>query len=396
MESGDHEVYKTSISNLNSPLSNLIRRFFMADIFDYLLWRGDLPLEAVPLCPVDTLILSELSYIGFEGLVSGDFLHPVPLRAAAEAFAALPDRGDRVRVKKDEELIAACARTERFGNLRMVFYRSELLPEQQSQFAAVTWLLPGGGAVITYRGTDLTLTGWKEDFNMSFQPQVPSQEKALRYLEAFSRVHGGPVCLAGHSKGGNLAVYAAARCQPELRARIVFAHNHDGPGFHSTMMAEPGYREALPKVRTFVPQSSVVGMLLEHEEPYTVVRSRQLSLLQHESYSWEVLGGDFVRMEEIDTNSRFLDRTIKTWLAGTTMAERNAFVDAVYELLALGQTDDLREVILPRNVLRYLRQLRTDEQLRSVIAREFADLFRTAVELRRKREPLGLPEKIQS
>ena len=364
----------------------------MADIFDYLLWRGDLGMDAVPPNPVDTLILSELSYIGFEGLVPGDFLHPVPLKVAAEAFLALPDREDRVRTKKDADLIAACAQTERFGSLRLVFYRSELLPEQQSQFAAVTWLLPGGAAVITYRGTDLTLTGWKEDFNMSFQESVPAQEKALRYLEAFARVHPGPVCLAGHSKGGNLAVYAAARCQPELRERIVFAHNHDGPGFHSAMMADPGYREALPKVRTFVPQSSVVGMLLEHEEPYTVIHSRQLSLLQHEPYSWEVLGGDFVRMAQIDENSRFLDRTIKTWLANTTMEERNAFVDAVYEVLTLGQTDDLRDIILPRNVLRYLRQLRTDEQLRSVITREFAELFRTAVELRRRKEPLGLPE----
>ena len=363
----------------------------MADLFDYLLWRGDLDLDAVPLNPVDTLILSELSYIDFAGLVPEDFLHPVPLKVAAEAFLALPDRDRRVRVKRDADLLAECARTARFGQLRLVFYRSELT-SGQSQFAAVTWLLPEGGAIITYRGTDLTLTGWKEDFHMSFQPQVPAQEKALRYLEAFARVHSGPICLAGHSKGGNLAVYAAARCQPELQERICFAHNHDGPGFHSAMLRDPGYRSMLPKLRTFLPQSSVVGMLLEHEEPYTVVRSRQLSLLQHEPFSWEVLGGDFVRMEEIDENSRFLDKTIKTWLADTTMEERSKFVDAVFELLSLGQSDDLRDVILPRNVLRYLRTLGTDEQLRSIITREFVDLLRTAVELRRRREPLGLPE----
>ena len=364
----------------------------MADLFDYLLWRGDLSMDAVPPNAVDTLILSELSYIDFAGLVPGDFLHPVPLKVAAEAFAALPDREERNRVKQDAALLAACARAARFADLKLCFYRSELLPQLQSQFAAVTWLLPGGTAVITYRGTDLTITGWKEDFNMSFQTQVPAQEKALWYLEAFARVHTGPIQLAGHSKGGNLAVYAGAKAQPELQERILSVHNHDGPGFHSAMLRDPGYRAILPRVRTFVPQSSVVGMLLEHEEPYTVVKSRQLSLLQHEPYSWEVLGGDFVPMEEIDENSRFLDRTIKTWLSGTTMEERNAFVDALYELLTLGQIDDLREVILPKNVLRYLRTLTTDEQLRSVIAREFADLFRTAVDLRRRKEPLGLPD----
>ena len=296
----------------------------MADLFDYLLWRGDLGMDVVPTNPVDTLILSELSYLGYEGLVPGDFLHPVPLRVVAEAFLALPDSDKRIHLKKDPELLAACAKTKRLGELRLVFYRDELLPEMESQFAAVTWLLPGGSAIVTYRGTDTTLTGWKEDFNMSFQDSVPAQEKALWYLEAFTKVHSDmPLMLVGHSKGGNMAVYSAARCQPEIQERITAVHNHDGPGFQAAVIREPGYRAILPKVRTFVPQSSVVGMLLEHEEPYTVVRSRQLSLLQHDPYSWEVLGGDFIRVEEVDENSRHLDATIKTWLSQTSIQERS-------------------------------------------------------------------------
>ena len=254
----------------------------MADLFDYLIWRGDLPMDLVPPNPVDTLILSALSYLDYDGLVPGDFLHPVPLHVVEEAFAAMPDRDERVRVKRDADLLAACAATERFGHLKLAFYRSELLPQMQSQFAALTWLLPDGTAMITYRGTDMTITGWKEDFNMSFQSSVPAQEKALWYLEAFARVHMGPIRLTGHSKGGNLAVYAAARTVPENQERSLSVHNHDGPGFHSAMLRDPGYREILERVRTFVPQSSVVGMLLEHEEPYTVVKSRQLSLLQQE------------------------------------------------------------------------------------------------------------------
>ena len=364
----------------------------MADLFDYLLWRGDLPMDLVPPNPVDTLILSELCYLDFTGLVPPDFLHPVPLSVVADAFGALPDREDRDRVKQDGKLLAACAKTRRFGSLRLIFYRSELLPEMESQFAAVTWLLPGGCALITYRGTDMSLAGWKEDFNMSFQSSVPAQEKGLRYLEAFARVHSGPIRLAGHSKGGNIAVYAAACCQPELQERILSVHNHDGPGFHSAMLSSPGYQAILPRVRTFLPQSSVVGMLLEHEEPYTVVKSRQVSLLQHEPYSWEVLGGDFVTMEEVDENSRLMDQTIKTWLAGRTLQERNEFVDALYDLLTIGEVADLRQVILPRNVLRYLRTLSTDEQMRSILAREFLQLFKTALDQHRKKDSSALPE----
>ena len=364
----------------------------MADFFDYLTWRGDIPFTQVPPNSVDTLICSELSYIGFDGIVPSDFQHPVPLWVAAEAFLALPDRESRVRVQKDADLLAAAAQTERFRETKLVFYRNELIPQQESQFAAMTWLLSDGSALISFRGTDTTLTGWKEDFNMSFQESVPAQEKALHYTEAFARVHPVALRLCGHSKGGNMAVYAAARCQPEIQERILSVHNHDGPGFSVAMMADPGYRAILPRTRTFVPQSSVVGMLLEHEEPYTVVKSRQLSLLQHDPYSWEIQGGSFVHMEQIDENSRFLDKTIKTWLSGRTLAERNEFVDAVYEVLSLAQSDDLRELILPWNVAKYVRQLGEDEELRGVIVREMSKLLRTAVELKRRKEPLALPE----
>ena len=350
----------------------------MADLFDYLIWRGDLPMDLVPPNPVDTLILSALSYLDYDGLVPGDFLHPVPLHVVEEAFAAMPDRDERVRVKRDADLLAACAATERFGHLKLAFYRSELLPQMQSQFAALTWLLPDGTAMITYRGTDMTITGWKEDFNMSFQSSVPAQEKALWYLEAFARVHMGPIRLTGHSKGGNLAVYAAARTVPENQERILSVHNHDGPGFHSHVLRDPGYRAILPKTRTFLPQSSVVGMLLEHEEPYTVVRSRQVSLLQHEPYTWEVLGGGFVELEEVDDSSRFLDRTIKEWLSGMDNTERNEIVDTVFDLLSLGDAKSVFDLIQPKNVRTYLKTLSADGKLRKILSDEFMSLMEAA------------------
>ncbi len=365
----------------------------MRDLFEYLLWRGDLRFSQVPPNPVDTLICSELAYINYSGLVPEDFQHPVPLRVVAEAFLALPDQEQRIRVKKDIDLLAAAAQSARFRDAKLVFYRSELIEEQETQFAAVTWLLDDGSALLSFRGTDMTMVGWKEDFNMSFQPRVPAQEKALYYTRSFAMVHPLPLRLCGHSKGGNIAVYAAAKLEPEYQARILSVYNHDGPGFGAAMMGDPGYLQMVPRIQTYVPQSSVVGMLLEHEEPYTVIKSRQVSILQHEPYSWEVLGGDFVRVEEITEDSRLVDKTIKTWLAGKTMAERNEFVDAVYELLSMGDVDDPREIILPWNVLRYLKTLNEDEEIRKLIVGEFTQLWRTAMQLRKTGDAPALPEK---
>lgn len=226
---------------------------------------------------------------------------------------------------------------------------------------------------------------------MSFQFSVPAQEKALYYTQTFARVSDRKLILCGHSKGGNLAVYAASRCPAEIQERIVGVYNNDGPGFTAALMGDPGYKAMVPKIHSYVPQSSVVGMLLEHEEPYTVIQSRQVSILQHDLYSWEVMGGGFVRKEQVSVDSRLVNRTVKQWLAGKTLAERNAFVDAVFELLGTGDVDSAREIMLPWNIFNYLRTLNEDDEMRRIIGKELTDLFRTASELKRQKDSPALP-----
>ena len=359
----------------------------MADLFDYLDWRGDIGFEAVGVTPVDGLIFSALAYVHYDGLVREDFTHPVPLEVVADAFAALPDKAERVLLKNDGRLLQAAAGTERYRHVELVFYRSETVPELESQFAAVAFLLPNGQAVLAFRGTDATLVGWKEDFNMSFQPCVPAQEKALHYTRVFALGHDRDLILCGHSKGGNLAVYAASRCPGEIQDRILAVYNNDGPGFTESLMGDPGYRAMVPKIHSFVPESSVVGLLLEHEEPYTVIKSRQVSILQHDEYSWEVLGGNFIRVEGISGDSRFINGTLHQWLAGKSRAERNAFVDAMFELLGTGQVSDARHIIQPRNIANYIRTLSEDAEIRRTLAGALTDLFHAANDLRKRELP---------
>ena len=184
----------------------------MADMLDYLAWRGDIEFTQMPVNPVDALIFSTLSYIQFEDIVPDNPHQSISLAEAAAGLFSLADPVKRTRVKKDLELLEAAAASKRFDNIRMTFYRSILIPEEDTQFAAVTIFLEDGSAYIAFRGTDNTLTGWKEDFNMSFQSSVPAQHLALSYVEEFAAAHPVPLWMGGHSKGGNLAVYAAAKC----------------------------------------------------------------------------------------------------------------------------------------------------------------------------------------
>ncbi len=359
----------------------------MANMFDYLAWRGDLTFDQDPVNAVDGLILANIAYVRLAEVVSDNFLHPRTLGEVAQAFSELPEEKQISRAKNDRKLLELAAQTPRFGDVQLLYCRDEFDPEISSQFAAVTALLPDGTAMLCFRGTDHTLVGWKEDFNMSFSEQVPAQDKALRYTQAFAKVHPMPVRLCGHSKGGNLAVYAASMCSPQEQSRILDVYNHDGPGFVSSLMGDPGYRAMVPKIHTFVPQSSIVGMLLEHQEPYTLIKSRQVSILQHEPYSWEILGKEFLTVEQVGEDSRFLNLTIRHWLADTTMAERNEFVDAVFQLLAAGDADRTNEIMQPKNVASYLKAWAEDDALRRKISRELGDLLRSAATMAKKPNP---------
>lgn len=350
----------------------------MADMFDYIQWRGDLTFAQDPPNAVDALIFSSLAYIRFGGDVESKPHSPVGMRTAAEQFFALEDYETRVRVKSDVELLRAAANSVRFGNTRLYLYRDMLIPEQETQFAAVTFLLDDGSLFLTFRGTDYSLVGWKEDFNMAFQQTVPAQRLALQYTREVAAEYLAPLRLAGHSKGGNLAVFAAARSAPMVQERIVDVYNHDGPGFTEYMMGDPGYLAMVPRIKTYVPQSSVIGMLLEHEEPYTVIRSKTVSLLQHDPYSWEILGRDFIRMEEITQDSRFLDATITTWFANMTNQERNKLVDAMFTLLGTGGVDNALDIFHPKNAVNYLKVLKNDENMRNILSAEFQGLIEAA------------------
>ena len=358
----------------------------MADMFDYLQWRGDILFSQMGVNDVDALIFSSLAYVHYEDVVPDSYGSFVTVRDAAQKLLELPDASSRCRVPNDLTLLKAAAQTERFGRVGMTHYVSVFNPEADTQFAGMAFMMEDGSVFLAFRGTDNTLVGWKEDFNMSFQESVPAQRLALEFVKNFAFVTQAPLYLGGHSKGGNLAAYAGAKCGEAIQDRILQVYNHDGPGFSENMMTHEGYLRIVPKIRTLVPQSSVFGMLLEHEEPYTVIRSKHIGLLQHDPYTWEVMGGNFIQMEELTADSRFLDRTFKTWLAGMTPEERNEFFDAVFDLLMLENASRPLDVLRPQNLKALFQTLQMDEERRNVIVSVLQELAQAALQSQNPQE----------
>ena len=350
----------------------------MGNLFDYLSWRGDLSFNTVPVTPVDALIFASLSYLNFEGIVPGDMKNPIPLHVAADAFLSLANAQDRIRVKNDLQLLQAAANAPRLRNTRLAFYRSKLIVEEETQFAAVTFLLEDGTAFLAFRGTDYSLVGWKEDFNRSFQDSVPAQREAAAYVTELAGSYPTLLRLGGHSKGGNLAVYAAAKVTPNIQKRILEIYNLDGPGFTEAMMLDAGYLAIVPKIQTYIPESSIIGMLLEQRDEYRVIKSRQVGLLQHEPYSWEIRAGAFEYTEEISSANRFTDKAITNWIRDMTPQQREAFVDATYQLLSAGGASSVGELLHPRNILAFFKALNTNEDSRKLLTGEMREFLKAA------------------
>lgn len=332
-----------------------------------------------PFSEVDSLVLSQLSYIHLDAVFTHAADPEIRDFLRAEAFEGL-FRGVRDEAG-NRRLLTALAASPRFRNMRAGSFSEKTSRQREEQFAAVTFYPDDRTACIVFRGTDSTLVGWKEDFNMAFTCPVPAQRLAAHYAASAMLRFPGEFLLGGHSKGGNLAVYAAAFCPAALQERIAAVYNNDGPGFDADVIALPGYQRICARVQTFVPQSSIVGMLLEHEEAYTIIHSTGDGFGQHNLYTWEVLRDRFVTLETVTNGSRFLDRTLKQWLAGLEPEQRERTIDTVYHMLCETNAETLHELKENRfsRALALLRSAKgLDEDTRKLLVHAAGVFFRSA------------------
>ena len=235
----------------------------MANILDYLDWRGDLTLAERGFNEVDNLLMAELCFLDFSGIVPADFSAPVSLPEAMQKYdAARPQETMGVLVPEQiPELGHKMAASRRFSDLTLCAYVSRTDEETQTQFSALTALLPDKTAYIAFRGTDDTIVGWKEDFNLAFLPVVPAQRMAAEYLAAAAAaLPSHPLRVGGHSKGGNLAVYSAVFCGEAVQNQLMRVYNNDGPGFRTSLLGLPEHRRVADKITTILPGKSLKAM----------------------------------------------------------------------------------------------------------------------------------------
>jgi len=312
----------------------------MANLFDYLQWRGDIPLREDPFAEVDNLVLAELAYTRFQEIVPGDGRR-VSLQEAHDAFFSRHTREEILAAKsftaRAPLLMPDMLSGKRFRDLELCCYVDEVDKEQDLQMSAIAFLLPDGTAYLAFRGTDGTLVGWKEDFNFSFQPETEGQRRAVAWLNRVGASLPGPLRVGGHSKGGNFATYASAFCERSIQDRILQVYSNDGPGFRQEVTEKEGYLRILDRVFSIIPDTSVIGLMFSGKVRHHVVSSSASGILQHDALTWNVRRNRFVPAQLSETG-KAIQNIVSGLMDQVDDGTRKYLIDTVFGLLsATGQ-----------------------------------------------------------
>ena len=346
----------------------------MANIFDYL---TDVQYDSfydVPLNELDVLALTELTYLPFDNLLDQS------VNRLSDVATRVPRESTMLTNKERLQLLDQLSQHKRFKNSKLSNFVNDIDVELQKQFAAMTYRLNLDTYLIVFRGTDDSIIGWKEDFHMTYMKEIPAQKHALEYLEDFFKQYPKQeVIIAGHSKGGNLAVYAASQIQPELQEKISAVYTYDAPGLQAHLTETSGYQEVIPKIHRYVPQGSVIGMMLEVPDTPIVVRSLALGgIAQHNTFSWQTEGTHFVQLEAISSESLQIKDALKEWMDSVPDEELELYFNLFFGTIlesGINSINDLSSTGAIEHIHQLVSQAQTLEPQQVEILRNLTQLL---------------------
>ena len=326
----------------------------MSHIIDYLEKVENLTFDQEPLNILDKVCINEIGYLTYEKwLTASDLKKPINLHDFAEGKELNPDYSFMV-TKERVELAEAIVRSRRFASLSLSNYRSVLDKEVEKQFAAMIFSLPElDYHQLVFRGTDDSVIGWKEDFQLTYSREIPAHRSAMTFLEDHLPNLSGRITVSGHSKGGNLALYSAVQSSTALREKIAELLLLDSPGLMKSLLEKPSYQELKAKMIVIRPQDSVVGVMLYWDRPAQLVAAEGIGFAQHNALTWEVdlVANDFVYEDQPTELSQRLEETFQEWIETLPNQELKQVCDLVFDTIldsGIESLDDIGIQALPQ------------------------------------------------
>lgn len=357
----------------------------MANINDYLLWRGDILIDnKYKFNEIDSMILARFSYLRFDEIE----INPMETVEKVSNKMKYLDNSEFL-YNGDKELITYLGQAERFKSMIVTDYKKIEDKEIEKQFGAVTIHISDDEMYISYIGTNKTINGWKEDLNMSFMKNVPCQIEGKEYIQKIAKKYPKKkIRIGGHSKGGNVAIYSAITADEDIQDRIIKVYNYDGPGFNSEIINKYGKNKVIEKIETYLPQDSIIGRILNHEEKTTIALSIEKGIYQHDIYSWQVLKDNLIRLDKNTQTSEDINETLKNWMNNTTSKQREVFIDTVFELFysteakTFGEIGKSLSVNIPKILKKYNTISKEDKQNITQMIILFGKIYFTVIKER--------------
>ena len=339
---------------------------------------------------IDILVLTEIAYLPFDEIVSSSFEEKtaISLNQLGKEFETIKEKEHKnnpfMITKERIQLLDVVSKSLRFKDVKVFGFMNDIDDELTKQFAAVCYQWEEESRWIIFRGTDESLTGWKEDFMMTYSDLIPAQIDAIEYLRKQAELFSGSLNISGHSKGGNLSLYASAMQEEDIQHRIQQIYCWDAPGVHRSILNTEGYQRVVSKAKRYIPQDSIVGLMLESQVPYHIIESQGSGISQHSALMWNIEEDHFVELTELTRNSQLTDQTFKQWTEVVSDEDLKLFFDTFFELIFEMGVETVNDVYY--NFRMYMRQFfekayQMDTEKREILLRVGRLLFQIRYEI---------------
>ena len=311
----------------------------MGNLITYVQQYGAQTFEDKSLTDIDVLVLTEIAYLPFDEIVPASFevKAAISLNQLGKEFETIKEKEHEnnpfMITKERIQLLDVVSKSHRFKDVKVFGFMNDIDDELTKQFAAVCYQWEEESRWIIFRGTDESLTGWKEDFMMTYSDLIPAQTDAIEYLRKQAELFSGSLNISGHSKGGNLSLYASAMQEEDIQHRIQQIYCWDAPGVHRSILNTEGYQRVVSKAKRYIPQDSIVGLMLESQVPYHIIESQGSGISQHSALMWNIEEDHFVELTELTKNSQLTDQTFKQWTEVVSDEDLKLFFDTFFELI---------------------------------------------------------------
>ena len=295
---------------------------------------------------LDSLVLSWLSYYHIQkNVYEKDSFKTIKIKELYNAKYFKEMTFDVLDIPSSLKLLSLLAASPRFRDIDIVYYVENTSKSFEKQFSAMTFIIDKNTYYVAYRGTDHSFVGWKEDLNMGFLKSIPSQIEAKDYLNTIMKKFDGAYYIGGHSKGGNLAIYASSFIDSKYQKRIKEIYSWDGPGLQEEHIESKEYKNISKLIKKFVPQSSLVGMIFEKTENYKIIKSNSIGVLQHSPFSWEIKNDKLITLKNSSLNSKNFKKSISALISTLDENEIRLFSNTLYGLVENTENDTVEDMI---------------------------------------------------